>query len=858
MARPPDFDVQPNRCLTRVPCADDGTNRIEIWSRGDGDCLFHSMAYLLRQAGLRGAGTQVELRTEAVQLLRTWFGTVAAPGASRDWVKAQLVLNGEPGVLAGTVGNALQTAVEAYLTRMDRPGTYGDPLCVAAIEDLYDVAILAYTRQGVVILPATNAGGAQTLRVAYVSYSGKGDPNHFNPLIADTGQVIPHHDFAALEALDVPLGELSLAGEGAQLYAPPMRHADFPALPTIDRTTSLDRGLRSLLVSISGENVVQIGGPVFAGFALSWQPPKGNASSAPPPVVSNAGTPRAYADRVDSKRLFRARLTAPLKVGEGGLTPDVDGDALEVFLTMTGAYADTTPLELRLEGRTGSNFVLRRLEFTWGNMGKNVSESNGAAQRQCALSAIDKSNALLAGLDWKDSPFRLTIWSSAAGNRTEPVCAYFNVPAPLDVVGLAQVAQIPVLPIGDLMAPLAKLKIDKAVIEPLGDNPRPKIPGSVQRLIGTAFIQAISKKASADPNGVFDPNSTSIALVDGNRMFVQTSWASFAVLRREKGKIFLHWLGAAGERDCYLANLYTEPDDHVELFVPPHFDIRVPNYFGEKKYAEQRWRIFDFTTLGELPEVSTAVTTGISSCAGGLTLPAEDPDYLILWHFDANVSVVVPQLASMLWPKKVPALRTIAFVYPQPEEIRKYRHAILYPPEVVKTSETLLLMRGTHLGSVRFATGCGHNEFGVTFEDGVPFLTGTYGFDRRIWTMPTGRPDAYYERALLDYSENLFEEYRHLGATPATGQELRDYCTLRTNGPRVSSEVLPAQRALESFYKLPLAETWAAVAKAVRPLASQPICNIGLKGTWELAHTESPLVQEHPAPKAKQEAKKAD
>lgn len=850
---PPDFEVQVNRCLTRIPCADDATNRIEVWAKGDGDCLFHSLTYLLQTATLRAVGrTQTELRGETVTLLRTWFGTVADPGIARDWVKGQLVLNGEPGIAAGTTGADLQTAVTAYFDRMARPGTYGDPLCIAAIEDLYDVTIKAYNREGAIILPATNDGGVQTLRIAYVSYWGGGNPNHFNPMVPDTGQVVQPVIAFEPHAIGIELGALPSDANGARPYAPPIRHTDFPALPAIATSTSVGLGVRSLFVSFGGQNVVQLGGPVFLTFGLSWQPPKGSAVKAPDPIAADTGTATDYGHKERSVRLFRPRLTAPLRAGKEGLTTAVDTEALDLQLMLSGAYADTTPLQLQLEGRTGAHFVARRIAFTWGDLGKDVQSNQGVALRQTTIAALDKSNVLFADLSFEASPYRLSIWSSEAGNRTIAACVYFNVPALDDVVGIAQVANMRAVLLGDLLRPLAALDITGAAIGALGETPRPKLTDAVADRISEEL-----KRFKVSGGKGFDPNPTTIVLPGKGGTFVQTSWASFAVIRHDKGRYFLRWVGATGGRNCYIANVGA---DAVELLAPPYFNLKAPNYF-DKEFAVQQWRVFDFAGF-ELPEVTGVVTTGISSCAGGLTWPAADPDFYILWHFDAGVSVVVQQLAGLIW-KEVPNLNTIASVFPQPEEIRKYRNAVLYPEAVAKTSVSRFLVRGSHLGSLNFATGCGHNEFGVLFEKGLPVLTGTYGFDKRTWTVKgAARPgdreqfdyDSYCEHAAFDYAANIFEEYRHDGKTPQNGPALKDYSDLHRS-PKGIQAILTETRKSESIYRLPVAETWAALDGA-RPLGEQPLFYVGTKGTLELNKSRVSLAKEAVPPKKEEASSK--
>ena len=825
MSRAADYEVQENRCLTRITCADDHTGRIEIWSKGDGDCLFHSCAYLLRQANLRANGTQTELRRDAVNLLRTWFGTVEAPGAQRDWVKRELVTNAEPGISNNTAGAQLQEAVAAYFTRMEVAGTYGDPLCIAAIEDLYDVAILSYNRDGAIILPATNPDGAQTLRLAYVSYSGgkTAKPNHFNPIVADTGQQIQQRVFEPT-AIDLELGAISIDSKGgAQPYAPPIRHADFAPLPAVSR------GIRAIFVSLTGENAAQLGGPVFSSFGLSWQPPKGSAPKTPEPISADTATSRDYSDKEKSLRLFRPRLTVPLRVGEDGPTSDVDTAALDLHLVLEGA-TNQTPLGLRLDARTDSKFEPRTLAFTWGDLGNDISASKGVAHRSCGISALDKTNVLFGKLGWQASPYRLTLWSSAAGTKTSALCVYFNVPAPSDVLGIAQVANLCVLPVGDLLKPLADLKIEGARIELLGRNPRPKLSDDKIALLD-ASVTKLSESIR------FNANKTSIVWSTSSDTFVQTSWASFAVIRHEKGNYFIEWLGAAGGRDCYLA---TPHEGKALIAAPPYFQLSVPNYFGEK-YEVQNWRVFDCTGF-KLQPLTGVVTTGISSCAGGLTWPANDaPDFFILWHFDSSVSVVIRQLAEMLW-KDTPALHTIASVFPQPEEMRKYRNAVVYPPAVAKTSITRMLMRGSHLGSHDFATGCGQSEFGVMFEKGIPVLTGTYGFNKRTWTVREKETDAYYDRAAFDYLANIFEEYRHEEKTPKNGKELKEYSDFRRSAGAL--KVVAAMEQFETLYRLPVPATWEALAKAARPLGEQPLFYVGTKGTWDLIHLKVELGRE--------------
>lgn len=221
-----------------------------------------------------------------------------------------------------------------------------------------------------------------------------------------------------------------------------------------------------------------------------------------------------------------------------------------------------------------------------------------------------------------------------------------------------------------------------------------------------------------------------------------------------------------------------------------------------------------------------AVTAGISSCAGGVTVTSEDvPVHVWLWHLDANLSI--PLLADMerLWPKgkDAPPMSTVALVYPSPWELNKYRPDNLYPATVAGKCQSVFYLRGRHLYGTNVVTSAGCNTFGLDLqaERRVDWVF-TYDLDNRTeivtnWhALLEASEDA--PEVLAHLRDDLYGTYRYDDAAPATTKDLVAYIG-RLRG-EVDAVKRHKRRTTGKSCRVPSisAESIAALAKGSTPL----------------------------------------
>ena len=171
----------------------------------------------------------------------------------------------------------------------------------------------------------------------------------------------------------------------------------------------------------------------------------------------------------------------------------------------------------------------------------------------------------------------------------------------------------------------------------------------------------------------------------------------------------------------------------------------------------------------ELP-LTHAITSGISSCAGGVTFTVNDgsPDVILFWHVDASPTVPVKDVIAELYPdlEKCPALRSIVSIHPSVAEMNKYRKDNMYPRSIRDRCETVFLARGSHLYDELSAVVCGSDDFGVdvTDPDNV-CLVFTNDMDKRTYTEKTvdSRTESGLSIGLCDHRANIYGDYRFKG-----------------------------------------------------------------------------------------------
>ena len=167
-------------------------------------------------------------------------------------------------------------------------------------------------------------------------------------------------------------------------------------------------------------------------------------------------------------------------------------------------------------------------------------------------------------------------------------------------------------------------------------------------------------------------------------------------------------------------------------------------------------------------KVSQAVTTGISSCAGGVTFSTEKiPEHVFLWHVDGSLSIPLRPELERLWPggKGMPELRSVVSICPTLWELNKYRPENLYPAGTLDRCRTVFLARSCHLYGTHPMVA-GGLRFGVDVSDGDLALGFTYDLEMRLepLTKWRGAEPADLPGILLDFGDDLYGMYRDGGA----------------------------------------------------------------------------------------------
>jgi hypothetical protein len=183
-------------------------------------------------------------------------------------------------------------------------------------------------------------------------------------------------------------------------------------------------------------------------------------------------------------------------------------------------------------------------------------------------------------------------------------------------------------------------------------------------------------------------------------------------------------------------------------------------------------------------KVSQAVTTGISSCAGGVTFSSEKtPEHIFLWHVDGNLSIPLRPELERLWPggEGMPELRSVVSVCPTLWELNKYRPENLYPAGTLGRCRTVFLPRSCHLYGTHPMVA-GGLRFGVDVSDGDLALVFTYDLEMRLepLTKWRGAEPADLPGILVDFGDNLFGMYRDGGAKVDTPEAMGKYITAMT------------------------------------------------------------------------------
>lgn len=458
----------------------------------------------------------------------------------------------------------------AYLVAMRTIGTWGDSLCVYALEEEFAVRVEVYHLDGQnrvhqANFPARVADEGHTVRLVTPPTGQVGVYNHFDPLLRDP----PVEDAVPLlvEAPDVlgPAAPWQYWNDKALcLYEPPFAHSMFR------EAWRPRRGLArfALFISNSNGHVIDRATP---GVVIT------SLDSAATKLSSRLMRAAHFADeRATPDSAVEEPFTMTLVADKDtGLATEVI-DAAPVTITLwIQRYEQVREVHLRLEARTGKKFEPLKVTLARKDLDKHKGDaapvalsSDGkvtvTAQKVTLPLAAVFTAKQLQTVDWVQSPYRLL--ASANGEiddgATEPAAwswTYLHVPNAWNVNITPRVADARLLLLEDDLAGLSAVAGVRVVArsddtDDIVDLPRnvrdrtnfitgQKAPGQLQ-----SCIDALTGKGYTG----YDPNISNVMWeLDDGTWDVATSWASVAVLQHDAqaGVYHLTSILTLGKRD---------------------------------------------------------------------------------------------------------------------------------------------------------------------------------------------------------------------------------------------------------------------------------------------------------------------
>ena len=822
-----------------------GLDLLEVDAGGEGNCLFNAIGLLLQQ--LRGyRGSHERLRNGAVDWIRALClsrRTVTPDETTPLLAPERTVLTGmlmfpdlcrraRLHILANQGQNLRETDdptdegfdrdVERYLTAMAISGTWGDVLCIHALEQLFNIRIEVYDKWGhATSFPSVSTEDASlTLRLIARARHGYGPVNHFNALIdPDSLERVPRRPIAPIVELEDLQRYWGKSVIPICPYAPPIFHAQFDLRPP-SRRFVISRVITSLFNTTQTNTFVPRVTGVQLLNLLSGKTPSVSPSfvfsaesKSPVAVIWEEGHKSDLAAAMTVDTAFRMPFMLPL----AHRTPD------KVSSLCYHPYPDSGPESIRLKfslRECGSAYTLCFNILTRvGKLAKPVcriehnvfglilallrnkhnqttfNQSEGRYDFDIPLNVVIAEEEIRE-LNWRDGPYMLLVSIKENEGTGYLAWTYFNVPSPWDIQTLECVHSARVLMLRD------DLEHARA-IEGAQITSRTKKAETPIRL--TPEEEALALHACGQMSITFDTNTLNFLeeREDGS-WFAGMSWASVLVCRRVEMAYYARRLYCYGDKRRLIGI-----GDFGEMIYTPEPRI-VPiatSMAGQECDILSDWKCYDLEE--SLYPLSCAVTTGISACAGGMTFSNNegDPEWLVFWHIDANVSV--PVRHAIEWIRSIDvsetssSFRTMVSVFPNPWELEKYRAANLYPEEIVKDCQTIFMPRGAHLYSDKVAVGCGHELFGLQFVDGSVNLVCTYEFDSRLEVLRSfghREADSDVSITLRDYDENIFGSY-HIDTQDipriSTPRQMRQYVGLLNRGDmQVTRDKRAHQRVL--------------------------------------------------------------
>ncbi len=511
-------------------------------ARGDGNCLFHAAGYLLE----RGAGPLAGQNRD-----HAWLRAEMVA-----WVRTQVTSHAltEPGATIAVHINNLGTDLGGWCGAMATDRTWGDELCVLALEHRFNVRIEVYQLdRDAAIRPANFPAvvSATTLRLLQPPTSQRGVFNHFDPLIDQPTQ--EERAARRYEAPRAPRMAWACADRTVvrQPWAPAILHAWYP------RRWQERSGVSRFFASLTNTNTIDRNAPRVLSIILSTgvdgaiRTPAFTAESArdaPPDRAFRAPwqAPLVRKEDAEAKETWE-KLHGKSEAGSFLVALDrVDWAAVSVAIRVRAVTAQTL-IHFELRGKTGPAYAWSRRWSALNQFASATFASNGEELVSVPANHVVDLLAL-AGLSWPDSPYQLCAAPRAAHDQDDGAWTYLHVPSEWDVNTLETVGHERVAPLGDRMDHLAAAGATLTPRKDHGDEHRGFTPD--QQATTKKVIRCLGEAKSA-----YDTNIHSVLLKrDNGRYQAVTSWATavVAVLDVKLGRYVVHSvLYQSAERRLY-------------------------------------------------------------------------------------------------------------------------------------------------------------------------------------------------------------------------------------------------------------------------------------------------------------------
>jgi hypothetical protein len=562
----------------------------------DGNCLFHSVGFLLERNGgpLADANRdQMWLRQQAT----AWIVDQVTNHAESDF-----------GVLLALALQLRNTTALLYRTLMNTDKEWGDELCVYALENALNVRIQVYQISGDGVVNTANFPSLESdtvLRLVQPPTARAGYFNHYDPLVYQATQL--EVEVRRVESVQPPHEPWKgwLKTNGRILWAPPILHTQFPS------HLAPEVGLfRSIFSSIGSNNSVDIVTPkVELIHFINGKGTKGEVRSPdfanvdkktldvafrvpfhlPLAMVEDEKAKKAWLKRQkkEQSQVEKESEDDDLQIDESiDNSLDIKSDKKEDkddkkgdkddgaggFLIAQEAV-DLAPVKLRLVGTNfdnGTNIYFRLYKkvsgapiggawsMTYGNVAKlkgadvqTKARGNKKLDVDVTVDAslvIDDDRA--AELCWEDSPYQLLASASQVHDDGAAAWTYFHVPSAWDVNTLQAVGKEKAVFLGDLLDPIKKL-VGKPPKKPDDLGFTKKQDTEVAKMLQSLGLN-------------YNVNTHSILYGPDNGPYqILSSWASTVVLSRAANNLSYHlqsFLYQSPDRGIYRF----DPDTHAE------------------------------------------------------------------------------------------------------------------------------------------------------------------------------------------------------------------------------------------------------------------------------------------------------